>query len=132
MHDLFRAESLPVLQNRTFETATEAKASSTGDVVLVQDERTGLIYNAAFDASLLSYDREYQNEQACSSIFQRHLDEVANILGRHFKGQRLIEVGCGKGYFLEQLRDLGYDATGIDPAYEGDNPYVVRAPFDRG
>jgi SAM-dependent methyltransferase len=132
MRELFRAENLPVLQNRTFETAAEAKASGTGDVVLVQDERTGLVYNAAFDPSLLSYDREYQNEQACSPIFQRHLDEVATILGRHFKGRRLIEVGCGKGYFLEHLRGLGYDVTGIDPAYEGDNPYVIKAPFERG
>ena len=130
--ELFRAGGLPVLQNRTFANAADAKASPTGDVVLVQDDRTGLIFNAAFDPSLLCYDSDYQNEQACSSVFQKHLDEVESVIGRHFEGQRLIEVGCGKGYFLEHLRTLDYDITGIDPAYEGDNPDVIKAPFERG
>lgn len=130
--ELFRASGLPVLQNRTFANASEAKASQKGDVVLVQDESTGLIFNDAFDPSLLLYDSNYQNEQACSSVFQKHLDDVATIIARHFKGQQLIEVGCGKGYFLEHLRALKYDITGIDPAYEGDNPDVIKAPFERG
>jgi SAM-dependent methyltransferase len=130
--ELFHAEGLPVLQNRTFPTAAEARESPVGDVVLVQDSRTGLISNAAFNPSLLQYDAAYQNEQACSSFFQRHLDDVAAIIGGHFGGGRLIEVGCGKGYFLEQLRRQGYDITGIDPAYEGGNPDVIRAPFHDG
>ncbi len=123
---------LPVLQNRTFASAVEARASRTGDVVLVQDEDTGLIFNSAFDASLLRYDRDYQNEQACSTVFQRHLDDVAAIVQRHLHGRRLIEVGCGKGYFLEHLRAIGFDITGIDPAYEGADDRVIRAPFEPG
>lgn len=130
--ELFRCANLPVLQNRTFADSIEAKASPTGDVVLVQDELTGLIFNTAFDPSLMCYDDDYQNEQACSSVFKRHLDDVATIVARHCQGQRLIEVGCGKGYFLEYLRSLGYNITGIDPAYQGDNPDVVKAPFGRG
>src|SRR5262245_60968332 len=113
---LFRAEGLPVLQNRTFLTAAEACASPTGDVVLVQDERSGLIYNEAYDQSRLEYGREYQNEQACSSAFKRHLDDVARIMARRWRGQSLVEIGCGKGYFLEQLQASGFEITGIDPA----------------
>ena len=130
--ELFRAEGLPVLQNRAFASVTEAKAAPTGDVVLVQSKQTGLVFNAAFDPALLRYDGEYQNEQACSGVFREHLADVAAIVGRHFKGRRLIEVGCGKGYFLEYLAALGYRVTGIDPAYEGDNPRVIKAPFERG
>jgi hypothetical protein len=129
---LFTAERLPVLQNRTFATAAEALASPTGDVVLQQDERTGIVSNRAFDASLLSYDGDYQNEQAGSAVFRRHLDEVTAILGRHFKGHGLLEIGCGKGYFLDQLAQRGYDIRGMDPAYEGDNPRIARAPFTAG
>jgi hypothetical protein len=40
----------------------------------------------------------------------------------------LIEVGCGKGGFLEQLSSLGFSITGMDPAYEGDNP-AIRAEY---
>jgi hypothetical protein len=38
----------------------------------------------------------------------------------------MIEVGCGKGHFLEQLQTRGFDITGIDPTYEGSNPAVIR------
>lgn len=130
--ELFRATSLPVLQNRTFATASEALDTPIGDVVLVQDSASGLIFNQAFNASKLVYDENYQNEQACSSTFKRHLDEVTAIIEKHFAAQSLIEVGCGKGYFLDHLLSRGHDIKGIDPAYEGSNPDVIKAPFERG
>ena len=130
-HELYRVADLPVLQNRTFADPASAKASACADMVLVQDEKSGLIFNQAFDADKLSYDADYQNEQAHSVQFQAHLNAVEAILARHFKGQTLIEVGCGKGYFLEMLRGKGYAITGIDPSYEGDNPDVIKAPFTR-
>jgi len=131
-HELYRVTDLPVLQNRTFTDAESAQASASADMLLVQDERSGLIFNAAFDADKLSYDADYQNEQAHSGRFQKHLSDVEGIIARRFKGQELIEVGCGKGYFLELLKGLGYSITGIDPAYEGDNANVIKAPFTRG
>ncbi|WP_433899218.1 class I SAM-dependent methyltransferase [Pseudomonas sp. PSE1(2024)] len=131
-HELYRVTDLPVLQNRTFADPESAKASASADMLLVQDERSGLIFNAAFDADKLSYDADYQNEQAHSGQFQKHLGDVEGIIARHFKGQELIEVGCGKGYFLELLKGLGYRITGIDPAYEGENVDVIKAPFTRG
>ncbi len=130
--EVFRAEGLPALQNRTFASAAEARASVTGDVALVQDERTGLVFNAAFDPHRLQYDRHYHNEQEHSPVFRRHLADVTQVIARFFAGQRLIEVGCGKGYFLEHLQGLGHEITGIDPAYDGDNVDVIAAPFERG
>lgn len=130
LHELFRVKALPVFQNKMFTSEALARACPKGNVILVQDMETGLIFNAAFDASLLAYDADYQNEQACSRIFQRHLDDVKEIIQRHFFGKPLIEVGCGKGYFLEYLLKSGYQITGIDPAYEGVNPNVIKACFD--
>ncbi|WHS61895.1 class I SAM-dependent methyltransferase [Pseudomonas sp. G2-4] len=131
MRELYRATSLPVLQNRTFADEQSARASASADMVLVQDEVSGLVFNRAFDADKLSYDSDYQNEQAHSGQFQQHLADVEGIIARHFSGQELIEVGCGKGYFLELLKERGYAITGIDPAYEGGNADVIKAPFTR-
>jgi len=131
MRELYRATGLPVLQNRTFADELSAKTSACADMVLVQDEENGLVFNQAFDPDKLNYDSDYQNEQAHSTQFQRHLSEVEGIVARHFSGQELIEVGCGKGYFLELLKQRGYAITGIDPAYEGNNPDVIKAPFTR-
>ena len=128
--ELFNVTGLPVFQNKVFDDCAGALGCPKGDMRLVQDMETGLIFNAAFDASLLEYDTDYQNEQACSDVFQRHLEDVKVIIQRHFFGKQLIEVGCGKGYFLEYLRQSSYNITGIDPAYEGTNPQVIKACFE--
>jgi SAM-dependent methyltransferase len=130
--EIFRVEGLPILQNKTYRTRKEAVACPTGDIVLVQDEASGLVFNAAFDPASLVYDSEYQNEQACSGTFRRHLDDVTAIIERYLHGRTLIEVGCGKGYFLDHLYRLGYAITGVDPAYEGDSANVLKARFEPG
>ena len=44
----------------------------------------------------------------------------------------LVEVGCGKGYFLEMLLAKGFKVTGFDPTYEGANLNVKRQYFEPG
>jgi SAM-dependent methyltransferase len=130
--ELFKVERLPVFQNKMFSSEAEAIACPTGDMVLAQDVETGMVFNAAFDPSLLVYDADYQNEQACSDAFRQHLSDVAAVIDRHFKSSTLIEVGCGKGYFLEHLQKLGYRITGVDPAYEGTNSNIIKERFEPG
>jgi hypothetical protein len=130
--ELYRVEHLPVFQNRVFESAQQARDCVRGDVVLVQDVLTGLVFNRAFDPGLVQYDAGYQNEQACSAVFREHLDQVGGIVLRHFRGRPLIEVGCGKGYFLNRLSGLGFDITGMDPTYEGDDPRILKQYFEPG
>lgn len=127
---LFVVEDLPVFQNKMFHDRKSALACPKGDMTLVQDLETGLIFNATFDAGLLKYDENYQNEQACSGIFQCHLEDIKSIVDRNFLGKSLIEVGCGKGYFLEYLNKEGYKITGIDPAYEGENSKIIKTCFN--
>jgi SAM-dependent methyltransferase len=127
--EIYRAEQLPVFQNRMFLTEQAARNCTKGDVVLVQDTETGLIFNQAFKPELMEYDSDYQNEQAVSGAFQRHLQEVSEVVTKHFQACSLIEVGCGKGYFLEQLQKLGFKVTGLDPTYEGSNPSVIKEYF---
>lgn len=130
--ELYRAEQLPIFQNRMYDTADEARACPRGDVRLVQNLASGLIYNADFRPELMRYDASYQNEQALSPLFRRHLDEVADIVGQCMGGAGLVEVGCGKGYFLEVLAERGFEIAGFDPTYEGSNPRVRRHYFAPG
>jgi len=129
LREIYRAEQLPALQNRMFATAQAARDCARGDVVLVQSLATGLIFNAAFRAELVEYAADYQNEQGLSAAFARHLDAVVEVMNRHFTGATLIEVGCGKGLFLERLLAGGFDVTGLDPTYEGTNPRVIKKFF---
>lgn len=129
-HVLLELTGLPVYQNKMFPTAELARGCPRGDLFLIQDRETGLVHNAAFDPGLLSYDQSYQNEQGHSHAFGTHLEAVLGLMDRNFPGSRIMELGCGKGAFLELLRLRGHDAIGVDPAYEGDAEYIVRSTFE--
>lgn len=129
---LYQQDRLPILQNRTYETASEAKACPLGDIRLVENQKSGLVYNSAFVPSLMVYDTSYQNEQALSPIFRQHLECVATVLGRVMSNGPIVEIGCGKGYFLEMLSAKGFDVNGFDPAYEGNNPKIIKRYYEGG
>ncbi|WP_341743525.1 class I SAM-dependent methyltransferase [Azonexus hydrophilus] len=131
-HELYRVAQLPIFQNRMYDTAEEARTCPKGDMLLVEDLRTGLVYNAAFRPELMVYDKCYQNEQACSRLFQQHLEKVACIIDQRIGREQIVEIGCGKGHFLETLLAKGFDINGFDPAYEGSNPRIQREYFAPG
>ena len=122
-------DGLPVQQNRFFATATEAIACPVGNLMLVQDPLTGVINNASFRPELITYDETYQNEQGYSSVFEQHLYQILEIVRPHFIGKSILEIGCGKGRFLKLMREQGFSVVGLDPAYEGDDPYIVKESF---
>ena len=74
--EIYKIDQLPIFQNRMYDSKEDAIACPKGDVRLVEDLETGLVYNATFSPELMDYDRNYQNEQAVSPLFQRHLETV--------------------------------------------------------
>lgn len=125
---LFRARDLPVLQNRVFDSEDQALNCPVGSIRLVQDSTTGIVHNAEFRPELIVYDQNYQNEQGFSAVFSDHLESVLEKMLPHIKDRRVIEIGCGKGRFLNLMISKGIDAFGIDPAYEGSDRRI-RAEF---
>jgi len=124
---IYSVSDIPVFQNKVYATVSEAQNVITGNVDLVMCSNCGFVFNAAFERKAMDYDAQYQNEQAYSSYFQKYLQQIVELLTRNFfHEKKIIEIGCGKGYFLEMLRKNGFDVTGFDPAYEGDNPYIVK------
>lgn len=126
---LYLQDGLPIFQNRMYDSAEAARCCPKGRLELVEDMKTGLVHNAAFDATLLDYDGAYQNEQSHSPLFKTHLETVADLVETHLGRKRLVEVGCGKGTFLEMLLARGAEVVGYDPTYEGFNPLVRREYF---
>jgi hypothetical protein len=80
LNTLYRQPGFPIFQNRMYHTAAEAKGCQRGDIELVEDLTTGLVYNHAFRPELMVYDGHYQNEQALSQLFQQHLKSVADVV----------------------------------------------------
>ena len=127
---LYRQAQFPVLENRIYPSAKEARNCTKGDIEIVQDMGTGLIHNAAFRPELMVYDADYNNEQSVSGVFQAHLHEMARRIEARIGKSGLVEVGCGKGFFLELLLKQGFDITGFDSTYDGNNPRVVKRYFE--
>lgn len=132
MKVLYEQKQFPVLQNRVYETAQDAINCPKGDIKIIEDAKTGLVYNAAFDPDLMIYDENYNNEQGLSPAFKEHLQQAAELIEVTLGKEALVEVGCGKGFFLEMLVGRGIDLTGFDSTYDGENPRVVKKYFEPG
>lgn len=128
---LYEINGLPVFQNKVYENIEAAKNVVVGDIQLVQNS-IGVICNNSYDPTLLNYNDDYQNEQANSSVFRKHLEQVSFIVSNYVNKKQIgVEIGCGKGYFLELMLSKGFDITGFDPAYDGQNQKVRKLYFDK-
>lgn len=119
------------MQNKLFSSRAEALAAPSASLELIQDE-TGLVFNRCFDPALAIYDDSYQNDQGYSLQFQEHLDEVSDLCCKYLasKDNLVVDVGCGKGGFVELLRRKGVEAVGYDNAYQGSSPYIRKSFFN--
>ncbi len=124
---LYSQIGVPLFQNKVYDSFEEAIEAKTIDVNLVQCLDTGFVFSGDFDIDKLEYDLNYQNEQANSFFFREHLNNVFDLLKE--KGLlhgKILEVGCGKGFFMDMLLKNGFDVVGIDPTYEGDSERVIK------
>jgi len=127
---IYKAGLTPLFQNKVYPSAKAAVLSPAAEIELLACPDCGFICNGRFNPALMNYDGEYQNEQAHSPTFDRYLDQIADLLEtKGFLGKKIIEVGCGKGTFLNKLWSRNFDATGFDTAYEGADPRVHREYF---
>lgn len=130
IYTVYKLDRIPAFQNKLFPTAVAAQSAPVASVDLTACKDCGFVFNAAFDDGLMDYDGDYQNAQDHSPGFQSYLDEIAGIVLADVKpDDQLVEIGCGKGYFLEVLKAKGLNIKGFDPTYEGDSPDIVKAYF---
>lgn len=97
-------------------------------MALRRNTKLELIENGEFDGSLVVYDDTYQNNQTYSPLFKSYMLSILEMLKLQFpKGSSLVEVGCGKGDFIELLLEDGYfSPVGFDAAYEGNNDKIQK------
>jgi hypothetical protein len=125
--------------NVLWPTAAAAAAAPRGAIRLAHCDGCGLVFNSAFEPSLVTYDAAYENSLHYSPRFEAYAEDLARDLSARLDlgGKLVAEVGCGKGEFLRKLcrtagaRGLGIDAS-YDPAIDSnpdDAVEFVREPF---
>lgn len=127
---LYKQSAVPLIQNKVYSTQKEAVEAECIDVMLAQSMDNGFVFSALFDETIITYDGNYQNEQSNSLFFQHHLQDIINIMiANNLLGGKVVEVGCGKAFFLNLLLEKGVDIMGFDPTYEGNSPRVIKDFF---
>ena len=127
---IYEQKSVPLIQNKVYPSVETAKNAPCADVVIAQSLDNGFVFSAEFSDSIIDYDMHYQNEQSNSAYFRKHLDHVISIMKQNKAlDGKVVEIGCGKAFFMDMLLEQGVDVTGFDPTYEGDSPKVVKDFF---
>jgi len=126
----YKQKNIPLFQNVTYSDINSAINTLCSDVLLTKCKNCNFVFNSNFKKISLDYNENYQNEQANSNIFKTHILDVFYILKNYFKSQtKVVEIGCGKGFFLEFLLKHKIDIVGFDPTYESNNKKIIKDYF---
>src|ERR1700694_3486947 len=81
----------------------ESRAAATGDIELTNCTTCGMVYNRAFDPSLVEYAPGYDNALHFSALFRDYSEALASRLIRDYglSGGVIAEIGTGDDSFLD-------------------------------
>ena len=120
LREIYHLDAIPVQSCVLLDPADEAAAYPHAPLTLQFCNACGMIFNSAFDASLVDYASATEESQHFSGTFNAFARElVAEIAARIELRDRLkLEIGCGKGEFLRELCQVsGTRALGVDPGF---------------
>jgi 2-polyprenyl-3-methyl-5-hydroxy-6-metoxy-1,4-benzoquinol methylase len=118
-----RRPKVPVHQNLLIKDQESATNVTYGDLELAVCQECSFIFNRNFEPAKLSYGLDYDNSQTCSPLFKQYLESLAHdlVFEKSLQNSRIVEVGCGNGFFLRKLvaAGAGNVGYGFDPSYCG-------------
>jgi len=120
IEDFFTIQNAPVHSLATTKSYEEAMSIERKDISLAFCNNCGFIFNSSFDTSLDYYTKGYEDQQGFSPTFLKFLTDVTTrfINKYDIKNKDVIEIGCGKGDFINLICELGNNkGIGIDPAW---------------
>ena len=130
MKIFFSQHSVPVNSCILLQSADEARNFPRGNIDLGFCSSCGFISNLAFDPKLIEYSSRYEETQGFSPTFSAFHRELAQrVVDRYsLQGKKVLEIGCGKGEFLNLVCRLGNNiGLGFDPGYMPDRKETQRA-----
>jgi Methyltransferase domain/C-methyltransferase C-terminal domain len=119
MEAFFAMEGIPLSSCALFRTRQAAAGFGRGDLELAVCHDCGFIQNRLFEPGLVDYTIPYEESQAFSPRFLAFQEAlVSELVGaRDLAGKTILEIGCGKGAFLESMcLSSGARGVGVDPA----------------
>lgn len=66
------------------------------------------------NAGYVEYERWYRQDGK-NSLGEKWLDKAADLADKYqLQGKKVLEIGCAKGFLVEDLRGMGVNAYGLD------------------
>ncbi len=118
---------VPANASRFFEDQEIALSQPLASIQLVQ-EKNGFIHNVSFEPSLIQYDSSYctSNANMKGRYSSPTLDYIPRIFARMGVNDLIIDIGCGQGEFVKELRRMGRNAIGFDPVIRSESSFLHR------
>lgn len=117
----FKINNAPIFSLVTVKSYEEAIKVPRKDIELSFCHNCGFVFNSLYDTSIDYFTQGYEDQQGFSKTFMQYLTTLSNKLidKYNLKGKNLVEIGCGKGDFINLLQELSDGkGIGIDPAYQ--------------
>ena len=114
----YEARQVPAHSCLLMSDLQQAVQYPRGNIRLSFCQVCGFVTNQLCDPSLQAYSPLYEETQHFSNRFSTFARGLANrwIERYDIRGQTILEIGCGKGEFLELLCELGNNrGIGVDP-----------------
>jgi len=92
LETIYSVPKVPLFQNKICRSRSEAIEAKTASVRLVHCKCCDFVYNTKFCQELMNYDSNYQNEQAESEVFDKHLDNVVNTIFKYEFASLITEL----------------------------------------
>lgn len=130
----FRVPAVPVFSVVTVKSLEQALQVPRKDLELAFCHGCGFVFNHLYDRTIDYFTLGYEDQQGYSKTFMAFLGRIADdLIARHgLQGRTLLEIGCGKGDFLNLLATrAGARGIGIDPACEPGRQPNANLSFHR-
>lgn len=117
----FTIKDAPIFSLVTVKSKAEALNVPRKDIELGFCNDCGFIFNRLFDTTIDYFTGGYEDQQGFSETFMKYLTGISEELIKKYDlhGKTSLEIGCGKGDFINLLTKLtGGKGIGVDPAYE--------------
>jgi len=118
--------SVPANASRFFSEKKKAIEEPQANIGLAWEDNDPYLFNSLYDNSLIKFDQQYCT--AVSAIGEdyviptlEYFQDLEKYLPKEFT---VIDIGCGQGEFVEQLRARGIQGVGYDPVLRKSNEYL--------
>jgi hypothetical protein len=136
MQSLSPRFNVPANSSRFFSDYSEAVTQIQSFVRLGWNQIDEIIVNQEYVSELIKYDSQYCTSVSAmgtkyTSPTLAYIDQVFQFVK---ESPSVIDIGCGQGEFVLELRNRGIDASGFDPVLRSSSPFLQSKywePSDR-